>query len=158
MKTLAEQLDLYADCHTNLLNKITHYIGVPCVIIAVMMFFNWVSLDIASLWKISFTWLALTLLTIYYLILNIRLGILAGCSLLLLAFLATLFSGPTPTKVTFTLFCVLFIGGWACLFIGHLFEKKQPAFFKSLIQLLIGPLFFVVEILNVFKIKKYFIP
>ena len=158
MKTLTEQLDFYAECHTNVIIRMTHYIGVPCIIIAIMMLFNWVSLDIASLWKISFTWLVLLLVIIYYLILNIRLGLLAAATLILLTFLATLFSGPTPTKTTFTIFCILFAGGWVCQFIGHLFEKKQPAFFKSLSQLLIGPLFFLVALLRAFKLKKYFLP
>ena len=157
MRTLAEQLSFYAECHTNMINRMTHYIGVPCIIIAIMMLFNWVSLDIASVWKISFTWLALLLVTIYYLILNIRLGLLAAATLTLLTFLATTFSGPTPTITTFSVFCVLFVGGWLCQFIGHFFEKKQPAFFNSLTQLLIGPLFFLTEILAAFKIRDYFL-
>jgi len=65
--------------------------------------------------------------------------------LLILAFWVSLLSW----KLNISLFLLLFIGGWILQFIGHtVFEKRRPAFTDNLIQLLIGPLFFVIEILK----------
>ncbi len=59
-------------------------------------------------------------------------------------------------KLNIGLFLILFIGGWILQFIGHtVFEKKRPAFMDNLIQLLIGPLFFVIEVLKKIGVTKY---
>ena len=43
----------------------------------------------------------------------------------------------------------LFAGGWALQFAGHyLFERNSPSFFSDPVYLLMGPVFVVVEILQ----------
>ena len=64
---------------------------------------------------------------------------------------------PSPTTLSTTLFFVLFVGGWILQFVGHFFEKQKPAFFSSTSQLLIGPLYVLVEALEALGIAHYVI-
>lgn len=148
MKSLQSQLMVYQQQHTNRTNKIMHYIGIPVIIFALMMVFNWISLDIASQFQISFTWLLLAATVIYYFLLNARLALYASLIMIPMAFIATRIAGPTPTHASTILFLVLFVGGWILQFVGHFFEKQKPAFLISASQLLIGPLFVLQELLE----------
>jgi uncharacterized membrane protein YGL010W len=40
----------------------------------------------------------------------------------------------------------LFVGGWACLFLGHRIEGNHPAFFQGPIYLLVGPIWVAKEV------------
>src|SRR5258706_5399182 len=44
MKSLEDQLALYADYHRNRWNRLTHFIGVPAIIFAVLIPMTWISL------------------------------------------------------------------------------------------------------------------
>ena len=46
-----------------------------------------------------------------------------------------------------------FIVGWIIQAIGHIFEKRRPAFTDNLMQLLIGPLFLMFEVFSALKLK-----
>jgi uncharacterized membrane protein YGL010W len=39
----------------------------------------------------------------------------------------------------------LFLGGWACLFLGHRIEGNNPAFFQGAVYLLVGPIWVAKE-------------
>jgi uncharacterized membrane protein YGL010W len=46
----------------------------------------------------------------------------------------------------------VFVLGWIFQFIGHsVYEKKQPAFFRNFVHLLIGPLWILNDMLPVVK-------
>ena len=40
----------------------------------------------------------------------------------------------------------LFVVGWIIQFIGHIYERRKPAFFDDIIGLAIGPLFVAAEL------------
>ena len=44
MKTLDQQMAVYAAYHRNRWNRLTHFIGVPAIIFAILIPMNWVSL------------------------------------------------------------------------------------------------------------------
>ena len=55
-----------------------------------------------------------------------------------------LLSAATAKGLSATLLWAGFILGWALQFLGHfLYEKKAPAFFENLRQLLVGPLWII---------------
>ncbi|OGT34566.1 MAG: hypothetical protein A3C44_07005 [Gammaproteobacteria bacterium RIFCSPHIGHO2_02_FULL_39_13] len=155
MKLFQEQLQIYQQQHTNKINLLTHYIGIPCIIFSLLMVFNWVSIDIATKMQISFSWILLTVTLLYYFFLQIRLAICACIVMIPFAYCASWIARPAPTHFSATLFLILFLGGWILQFVGHFFEKQRPAFFLSLSQLLIGPLFVLVEALEAMGIAKY---
>ena len=41
---------------------------------------------------------------------------------------------------------VLFLGGWAFLFLGHRIEGNRPAFFQGAVYLLVGPVWVAKEV------------
>lgn len=41
---------------------------------------------------------------------------------------------------------MLFLGGWALLFLGHRIEGNRPAFFQGVIYFLVGPIWVAKEI------------
>ena len=155
MKSLNEQLMTYQQQHTNKLNRLTHYVGIPLIIFSLLMLLNWISIDIATKWQISFAWIFLIATAVYYFLLNIRLAIVATVLLIVMLFIAAWFAKPTPTIFSGSLFLILFIGGWVLQFVGHFFEKQKPAFFFSAKQLLIGPLFVLLEALTALGVVKY---
>lgn len=157
MKSFNEQLFTYRQQHTSKINRITHYAGVPAIIFSLMMLFNWISIDIATQWQISFTWLLLAVALLYYFFLQIRLAIIATMIMVPLAGLAMLIARPAPTHISVWVFLILFIGGWILQFVGHFFEKQKPAFFSNATQLLIGPLFVLIELLEVLGIARFIV-
>lgn len=156
MKSLQEQLSTYQQQHTNRINLMTHYIGIPAVIFSLLMLLNWISIDIATRYQITFAWIAVIVTLIYYFYLQIRLALCATIIMIILTFVASWIARPTPTLTSAVIFLILFIGGWLLQFIGHYFEGRKPAFLISLSQLLIGPLFVLVEALQAMGVAKYF--
>lgn len=156
MKSFDEQLLTYRQQHTNKINCMTHYVGIPAIVFGLLMLLNWITINIATKAEISFSWLALLGALVYYFLLNRRITIAAAIVLIPFTFIATLIARPAPTSFSFTLFLILFIGGWALQFVGHFFEKQKPAFMISATQLLIGPLFILTEAIEALGLQKYF--
>ena len=157
MQSLTEQLAAYRQQHTQKTTKITHYIGIPAIVFSLMMLFAWISIDIATKWKIEFSWIFLVATLLYYLALSIRLTVAATIIMIPMTALAIWIARPAPTPLGSTVFLILFFGGWILQFIGHFYEKKRPAFLVSLSQLMVGPLFVLVEGLQALGIARLFI-
>lgn len=157
MKSFGEQLFTYKQQHSNALNRLLHYIGIPAIVFSLLMLLNWLSIDIARTWVIPFSWFLLLGALVYYFFLNVRVALLTTVIMIPITYLAIWIAQPTPTLFSSTVCLVLFFGGWILQFTGHFFEKSRPAFLQSITQLLIGPLFIIVEILTALKIDHYFI-
>lgn len=156
MKSLTEQLSEYRQQHVEKVNKITHYIGVPAIILGMLILLSWISISIAGHWHITFAWIGVILLLIYYYFLDIKLAIVMTVILVLLTLLCSWIAYPAPTKFSLILFFLLFIGGWLLQFVGHSLEKTKPAFLTNLSLFLITPLYCVVELIIALKLGKYF--
>ena len=127
------------------------------IIVSLLLALHWLRVDIANVWMVPFNWLLLLGVLIFYFRLNVRLALLVTVIVVPLTLLTDWVAGSTPTLTTGLLVLVLFIGGWILQLVGHWFEKQKPAFMASLIQLLIGPLFFILEGLEALKLKDFFI-
>ncbi len=145
MKSLIEQLSLYHSHHTKQATKLTHYIGIPAVIIGVLIFLSWIHIDVADWFSVSFAWLLVLGCLIYYFFLDWQLAFIALVVMLPSTAIISWLSSPSPNKYRLIAFLIFFVGGWILQFIGHAFEKKAPAFMKSLSQLFIAPLFIIAE-------------
>lgn len=157
MHSLSEVLTVYKQQHKNHLNRIFHYIGIPAVVFSLLMLLNWISIDIARVWVIPFSWFLLIGALVYYYMLNVRLALLTTVIGIIITWLAILVAGPTPGLFHGIIFLILFVGGWAFLFAGHFIEKNKPAFLQAVHQLLIGPLYVLLELLAVLKLKHFFV-
>lgn len=146
MKSLDEQLAEYGAHHTKKGTIISHLIGIPAVILGLLILFTWLRIDIFNAYTIAFSWLIVLATLAYYFTLDKKMCGIMAIIFIPLTLITTWWTGATPTTASIIAFIVLFVGGWIVQFIGHSIEKKRPAFMKSAMQLLIAPIFIVIEI------------
>jgi uncharacterized membrane protein YGL010W len=144
MKTLTEHLTQYALYHRDQRNILTHYAGIPLIIVAI---FGLLSLTLFSLAVIMITPALLLFITtaLFYLRLDARFG------LVMLLFSGSCFAIATylaaqPFSIWLSFSLGLFVVGWVLQFIGHYYEGKKPAFVDDIVGLFVGPLFVVAEV------------
>lgn len=144
MKTLTDQLSQYADYHRDPRNILTHFIGVPMILLAVVMLLSrpaWLALGGLPL---SPAVIAAVLACSYYVLLDLRYGLAMGVVLAaMLAVAAPLAQQATTVWLGWSL--GIFVVGWVIQFIGHYYEGRKPAFMDDIVGLLIGPLFVMAE-------------
>ncbi|MGE0100357.1 MAG: DUF962 domain-containing protein [Hydrogenophaga sp.] len=143
MKTLNDQLSNYAAYHRDRRNILTHFVGIPVIVLAVVVLLARPVFDVGGL-SLTPATLAVITATWYYLRLDLRYGAVMG--VLLAACLAFAHAtAPMSTGTWATLGVGLFVVGWVIQFVGHIFEGRKPAFVDDIMGLIIGPLFVVAE-------------
>ncbi len=148
MKNAVEQLGMYQSYHYDARNCATHFVGIPLIIFGVMALLNRVemfgSIQLGTL---------VTMATImYYFRLDWALAMAMTAVFAVMQFFA-LKVATLPQTEWLTYALGAFILGWIIQAIGHIFEKRKPAFTDNLMQLLIGPLFLMFEIFSALKLK-----
>lgn len=144
MKTLNQQLTQYAEYHRDKRNIITHFIGIPMIMVAVAIL---LSRPEFSLLGISLTPALMVAIaaSAYYLKLDLRFGLA-----MVVALLVSIWIGHSLAAASTTLWLSsgigLFVVGWIIQFVGHVYERRKPAFFDDVMGLAIGPLFVAAEI------------
>ena len=144
MKTLTEHLSQYALYHRDNRNILTHYVGIPLIVIAIFGLLWWPLFSIAG---VSIT-PALALLVgslLFYFRLDLRYG------LVMLVFSGSCFAiaaqlAAQTDAIWLGASAALFVVGWVLQFIGHYYEGKKPAFVDDIVGLLVGPLFIMAEL------------
>lgn len=136
----------YSSFHKTKGNRITHYFGIPMIIVGllgILSAFVFGPENIGGLSYLRFDGgiLLLILGLCIYLYLDWKISI--PFSLVLIGFY---FLGrATPAYINWTFFIV----GWILQGIGHkFFEKKSPAFFKNFLHLFIGPIWIFSKIIG----------
>ncbi|TDV60620.1 DUF962 domain-containing protein [Pseudomonas sp. LP_7_YM] len=146
MKNLIDHLSQYAAYHRDMRNIITHFVGIPLIVLAVAVLLSrpgWSSVSLGGLW-ISPALLATSAATLFYLRLDRPFGVLMGVLLALCLWAGACLAQQT-TMVWLSTGIGLFVVGWVIQFIGHYYEGRKPAFVDDLSGLIIGPLFVVAE-------------
>ena len=153
MKTLTNHLAQYAAYHQDQRNIMTHFIGVPLIVIAVAILLSKPGVTFYGLW-LSPALIVATAATVFYVALDLRLGIAMSVFLTLSLWLAkqcTLL--PTAQWLAWGLGSLVL--GWIIQFIGHYYEGRKPAFVDDIMGLAIGPLFVVAEVGFLFGLRKH---
>lgn len=149
MKTLTELMSVYQQCHTRPLNRLTHYIGVPCIMFAIQVVLGWC--DVGT---ICVAWMAAAMLLSYYYFLDPTLAAATACFLLPLTYAAEKI-GLHHMNLHAALICLaVFVGGWALQFVGHAHEGTRPAFMENLFQVFISPIFLISEMMAAFGLRR----
>lgn len=152
MQTLAELMSIYQSHHTKESTKVTHFIGVPCILFALQILLN---IPYLAWLNISYAWIAVILLLFYYLILDIPLALITAAFLLPLTYVAQEIVLHASNLTAFILAFVLFILGIIMQFVGHYhYEKNKPALIESFFQIFVAPIFLVAEIIFALGYKK----
>lgn len=145
MKTLTDQLSQYAAYHRDRRNILTHFVGIPMIVMAVAVL---LARPVFTTWgdaAISPATLVTLATVLYYLRLDLRLGgVMAALMALCLWFAQAMAAQTTATWLVVGI--GLFVVGWVIQFIGHYYEGRKPAFVDDLVGLIIGPLFVVAEV------------
>ena len=145
MKTLIDQLSNYADYHRDPRNIVTHYIGVPTIIQAVVILLARLQWGALGGMPISLALLAAVAAAVYYWRLDGRYGLFMSVLLAaMLALAAPVAVQPMGSWLAWGL--GLFVLGWVIQCIGHYWEGRKPAFLDDVMGLLIGPLFVAAEL------------
>ncbi|NLY15220.1 MAG: DUF962 domain-containing protein [Gammaproteobacteria bacterium] len=152
MKTLEQQLTLYAAYHQDRRNILTHFIGIPMIVLAVATLLSRPGMQSGGLW-LSPALLAGVLAAVYYLLLDLRYGVVMALKLTIFLWFAALLA-QLSTAGWLGWGLVLFVLGWIIQFIGHHYEGRKPAFLDDIMGLAIGPLFVVAELGFMFGLRK----
>lgn len=152
MKTLEQQLTLYAAYHQDRRNILTHLIGIPMIVLAVATLLSRPGMQSGGLW-LSPALLVGVLAAVYYLLLDLRYGVVMALKLTIFLWFAALLA-QLSTAGWLGWGLVLFVLGWIIQFIGHHYEGRKPAFLDDIMGLAIGPLFVVAELGFMFGLRK----
>ena len=148
MKTIEQNLSMYAAYHRDSRNIITHFIGIPMIVLAVVILLSRPSSAAGAVFTglpLSPALWAALLMTIYYFIQDLRFGLAMGITLAAMLTVGVQVA-QLPTAQWLGWGVGLFVVGWLIQFAGHYFEGKKPAFFDDIMGLAIGPLFVAAEL------------
>jgi len=149
VKTLDQQMAVYAAYHRNRWNRLTHFIGVPAIIFAILIPMSWVSLGE----DLSLAHLFLGAVLAYYFLLDVSLALATAVAVGAL-FLAAKLAAGTGIASGWIWFGVFFAGGWIFQLVGHVFEGRRPALADNLFQIFIAPIFLVAEAFFALGLKR----
>jgi uncharacterized membrane protein YGL010W len=152
MKTLVDHLAQYAAYHRDSRNILSHFIGIPLIVLAVAVLLARPAVEAFGLWLSPATLTALVAAG-FYLRLDLRFGLTMSLLLALSLWAAALLAMQTTT-LWLASGIGLFVVGWVIQFVGHYYEGRKPAFVDDLMGLAIGPLFVVAEAAFLLGMRK----
>lgn len=145
MKSFIEHMSTYAEYHRDSRNIMTHLVGVPVIVFAVIVLLSRPMFEVAG-YTLNPAMFAYVAALVFYYRLNFSfatiMAVLLGAGLYTAIVIASM-----STLVWLATGLGLFIAGWVVQFVGHHYEGKKPAFVDDLVGLLIGPLFILAEVL-----------
>lgn len=145
MKSLTDQLATYASYHRDRRNIATHFIGIPMILFSVILLLSRPLWMTDTVIPVTPALLASIAAGLYYLRLDIPLGLFMCIILVsMMKLAAPLAMNTTNTWLSWGI--GLFVVGWIFQSIGHVWEGKKPAFLDDVIGLIIGPLFVATEL------------
>jgi uncharacterized membrane protein YGL010W len=152
MSPLVRCLVTYGAYHRDRRNVGAHLVGIPMIVLAVEILLS------RPVWEVGTYVLTPAIVlsvfaALYYLRLDIRLGLVMAALLALCAW-AGLVIASMSTWQWLENGISLFIVGWIFQLVGHAYEGRKPAFVDDVKSLLIGPLFVVTELAFAFGLLR----
>lgn len=152
MSKVEQLLSQYAAYHLDQRNIYTHFVGIPMIVFSVFCF---AAKPGVMLGHFDFT------LTLFIMILSLAFYYsLDRKFAFLMTFLFTLgypfayVASQLPTATWLMISSGFFVVGWIIQLVGHVFERKKPAFIDDLMGLAIGPLFVLAEMVFMLGYRK----
>ncbi len=149
MKSLDEQMSIYAAYHRDRWNKATHFVGVPAIVFAILIPMNWVEIGAG----VTLAHMFVVAVLAYYFMLDALLALVTT-----VAVAALLYAAESAAATGFASggawSGVFFVGGWALQLVGHAFEGRKPALADNLFQIFVAPIFLVAEVFFAFGLKR----
>jgi len=144
MRNASELLSQYAQYHRDRRNIITHFVGVPMIVLGVAVLLARLQWPVRG-FLLSPAWGVFAAAALWYLTRgNVALGAAVTAAVGLLVLVAhSLAAGSTAGWLGWGV--GLFAVGWVVQFIGHWYEGRKPAFVDDIVGLLVGPMFVTAE-------------
>ena len=152
---IQKQLDDYHRYHQNKINLAIHIIGIPMIVFSLIIASSWPSICFQPYFKVPLSVPLIIALTAFYACYNRNVALISLIGFVPMAAIGIIMSHKF-LKIALLTALTLFILGWILQLIGHWIEKKKPAFSDNILHLLIGPLFIVIELQNIFSKKNKF--
>ena len=128
----------YASSHRTPGNELTHVVGIPLIVWAVIRAESFVKLGPVDLGLVG-----IALVMVFYLTLSFRLALGAAAIALGMWWAGHALAIPLWAAGA------AFVVGWAFQLVGHsVFEGVKPSFLKNLVHLLIGPIWLLNFVLR----------
>lgn len=142
---MADVNELFADYaahHRTRGNKIFHRLGIPMIMLTLIGMLTQVPLFDAGTVRFDAAMLLIAASTAYYFAIEWRLAM----AMLVVSIVFYFAGAAVPLWINLAIFVL----GWIFQFIGHsVYEKQQPAFFRNLVHLLVGPLWILNDVIHV---------
>lgn len=145
MRPAIDLLSQYARYHRDQRNIVTHFVGIPLVVMSVAVFLSRPHFEFNG-WHLTPGWVILLPLSLWYVSREIVLGLTVS-ALYGLALLTADKLALASTATWLLSGAGLFVMGWIFQFLGHYYEGRKPAFEDDSIGLLVGPMFVTAEAL-----------
>ena len=136
MRTLTDHLTHYATYHRDRRNIVTHFIGIPMIVVAVSTLLARPVFEVGGV-PMSPAAIYSALVALFYLRLDLRFGV-AMAVVLGIALAIGQWLGVQSTSVWLGWGLGLFVVGWIIQFIGHYYEGRKPAFADDVFGLVVG--------------------
>lgn len=145
MKTLVEQMSVYAAYHRDPTNKAIHFLFVPLIIWSAMgLLVQLGGLRLGAL-EVTLAHAIAVVLLAYYMRLDFQLGV-AMVFLFTFLLVTVLQVDAALGASSWMLFAAVFVGSWVAQAVGHsAFEHRRPALADNLFQVFVAPIFVVAE-------------
>jgi uncharacterized membrane protein YGL010W len=144
MKSIEQQMSIYAAYHQDGRNKATHFIGVPAIILSLFIPLAWLSFDAGGI-TITAAMVFAATVVLYYFVLDVPLALAMLVVTAVLVFLGQKIADLGALQ-GWIWFAVLFVGGWILQLVGHVFEGRKPALVDNLVGIFVAPIFLVAEV------------
>ena len=144
MRNATDLMAQYALYHRDRRNIVSHFVGVPMIVFAVLVLLGRTGLPAGNV-QVTLALVAWVLASIWYLT---RGDFLLGAATsfttgVLLALALQVTGGSVSTWLAWGI--GFFVVGWAIQFIGHFYEGKKPAFVDDVVGLVVAPMFVTAE-------------
>ena len=145
MKTLVDQMSMYAAYHKDATNKAIHFVFVPLIIWSAMGLLVQIGSWPLGAIEITVAHLIAAVLLAYYLYLDFPLGV--AMVFLFTVMLVTVLQVQTALgSGAWMLFLAVFAGSWIAQLVGHAaFEHRKPALADNVFQVFVAPIFVMAE-------------
>jgi uncharacterized membrane protein YGL010W len=140
-------------CHHDRRNRITHFIGIPAIVLSLLLVLALWRIELGSM-SLSGAWLVGSFAAFGWIALDVAIGLVMAAFLVPMILFSGWFAEVYGSGLTWRLFGLLFIGGWVFQLLGHAFEGKRPALMDNLFQAFIGPMFIMAEFLMVLGLRR----
>ena len=147
------QMAMYTTYHRDHRNRLTHFFGIPAIILSLLVVLALVRFDLGSV-VLSLGLVVAAAAWTLWIALDRPIGLAMALFMVPATALAEWIVATQSVAAAWTVFAVLFVGGWALQLWGHVYEGRRPALMSNLFQALIGPMFLAAEVFFALGLRR----